>query len=160
MQETPVHTPGKLLSSNGSRPQCTVWVHRNECVDCRLRVVYRGDDPPDQLDRVDRPIAQTSGERRQRHTGKRPGRDRILDGNRCHPNTVTSAHAAIHRRCVTSIPGPDGFESAWPQRAPLGWDRTDAGPAAKACCALMSDWFPATTGTIVHVDGGFHATGT
>jgi enoyl ACP reductase len=47
----------------------------------------------------------------------------------------------------------------WPQRAPLGWDRSDAGPAAKACCALMSDWFPATTGTIVHVDGGFHATG-
>ena len=23
--------------------------------------------------------------------------------------------------------------------------------------ALLSDWFPATTGEIVHVDGGFHA---
>jgi enoyl ACP reductase len=65
----------------------------------------------------------------------------------------------IRTLAATSIPGSEGFESAWPQRAPLGWDRTDAGPTAKACCALMSDWFPATTGTIVHVDGGFHATG-
>jgi len=30
---------------------------------------------------------------------------------------------------------------------------------AKACLALLSDWFPATTGEIVHVDGGFHAVG-
>ena len=28
---------------------------------------------------------------------------------------------------------------------------------ARACVALMSDWFPKTTGSIVHVDGGFHA---
>ena len=33
------------------------------------------------------------------------------------------------------------------------------GPAARACIALLSDWFPATTGEIVHVDGGFHAMG-
>ena len=25
--------------------------------------------------------------------------------------------------------------------------------------ALLSDWFPATTGEIVHVDGGVHAMG-
>jgi len=24
---------------------------------------------------------------------------------------------------------------------------------------MLSDWFPATTGEIVHVDGGFHAMG-
>ena len=30
---------------------------------------------------------------------------------------------------------------------------------AKACVALLSDWFPPTTGEIVHVDGGFHAIG-
>ena len=28
-----------------------------------------------------------------------------------------------------------------------------------ACVALMSDWFPATTGEIVHVDGGVHSQG-
>jgi enoyl-[acyl-carrier protein] reductase I len=28
---------------------------------------------------------------------------------------------------------------------------------AKACVALLSDWFPATTGEILHVDGGAHA---
>ena len=41
----------------------------------------------------------------------------------------------------------------------LGWDLADQEPAARACLALMSDWFPATTGEIVHADGGFHAIG-
>jgi meromycolic acid enoyl-[acyl-carrier-protein] reductase len=58
-----------------------------------------------------------------------------------------------------SIPGFDRFEDAWPQRAPLGWSLTDGEPTAKACVALMSDLFPATTGEIIHVDGGFHAVG-
>jgi meromycolic acid enoyl-[acyl-carrier-protein] reductase len=58
-----------------------------------------------------------------------------------------------------SIPGFDQFEDAWAERAPLGWSLTDQEPAAKACLALLSDWFPATTGEIVHVDGGYHAIG-
>src|SRR5262245_30646364 len=58
-----------------------------------------------------------------------------------------------------SIPGFEEFEDAWVTRAPLGWNLADARPAAQACLALMSDWFPATTGEVVHVDGGFHATG-
>ena len=58
-----------------------------------------------------------------------------------------------------AIPGFSEFEDAWAARAPLGWDVTDQEPAAKACIALMSDWFPATTGTIVYVDGGFSAVG-
>jgi meromycolic acid enoyl-[acyl-carrier-protein] reductase len=57
------------------------------------------------------------------------------------------------------IPGFGQFEEAWQQRAPLGWDVTDAEPVAKATVALLSDWFPATTGEMVHVDGGFHAVG-
>ena len=56
-----------------------------------------------------------------------------------------------------SIPGFAGFEGVWAQRAPLGWDLSNAEPAARACVALLSDWFPATTGEIVHVDGGLHA---
>jgi enoyl-[acyl-carrier protein] reductase I len=58
-----------------------------------------------------------------------------------------------------SIPGFDAFEGMWADRAPLGWDLSDAEPAARACAALLSDWFPATTGEIVHVDGGAHAMG-
>ena len=58
-----------------------------------------------------------------------------------------------------SIPGFERFEEVWTERAPLGWDLKDAEPIAKACVALMSDWFPATTGEMVHVDGGFHAVG-
>jgi enoyl ACP reductase len=58
-----------------------------------------------------------------------------------------------------SIPGFDAFEGMWNERAPLGWNQADPEPAARACAALLSDWFPATTGEIVHVDGGAHAMG-
>jgi enoyl-[acyl-carrier protein] reductase I len=58
-----------------------------------------------------------------------------------------------------SIPGFTGFEGVWHDRAPLGWDLGDPEPTARGCVALLSDWFPATTGEIVHVDGGLHATG-
>ena len=58
-----------------------------------------------------------------------------------------------------SIPGFSQFEDTWTARAPLGWDLRDTEPVARACVALLSDWFPATTGEIVHVDGGFHAIG-
>lgn len=58
-----------------------------------------------------------------------------------------------------SIPGFEAFEEAWTRRAPLGWSLTDSEPVAKACAALLSDLFPATSGEIVHVDGGFHAVG-
>ena len=47
----------------------------------------------------------------------------------------------------------------WDGRAPLGWDVHDPDPVARACVALLSDWFPQTTGEMVHVDGGFHAVG-
>jgi enoyl-[acyl-carrier protein] reductase I len=58
-----------------------------------------------------------------------------------------------------SIPGFDTYEEVWAGRAPLGWDVNNTEPAARACVALLSDWFPATTGEIVHVDGGVHAVG-
>jgi len=58
-----------------------------------------------------------------------------------------------------AIPGFEDLENMWTTRAPLGWDNTDQEPTAKAVCALLSDFFPATTGEIVHVDGGFHAMG-
>ncbi len=69
------------------------------------------------------------------------------------------AAGPIRTTAAKSIPGFEQFEEVWDTRAPLGWDVTDAVPAARACVALMSDWFPATTGEIVHVDGGVHAMG-
>ncbi|MDO8144755.1 MULTISPECIES: enoyl-ACP reductase FabI [Isoptericola] len=65
----------------------------------------------------------------------------------------------IRTTAAKSIPGFETMEDAWPKRAPLGWDQTTAEPAARAVVALLSDWFPATTGEIVHVDGGLHAMG-
>jgi len=59
-----------------------------------------------------------------------------------------------------AIPGIEDLETTWEERAPLGWDQTDQTPTARSVVALLSDFFPATTGEILHVDGGFHAMGT
>lgn len=69
------------------------------------------------------------------------------------------AAGPLRTMAAKSIPGFDQFESIWDGRAPLGWDLHNHDPAARACVALLSDWFPATTGEIVHVDGGVHAVG-
>nr|WP_166388364.1 enoyl-ACP reductase FabI [Catellatospora methionotrophica] len=65
----------------------------------------------------------------------------------------------LRTMAAKSIPGFEKFEESWSERAPLGWNLTDTAPTAKAVCALLSDWFPATTGEIIHVDGGYHALG-
>ena len=88
-------------------------------------------------------------------TNRYLARDLGPKGIRC--NLV--AAGPIRTTAAKSIPGFEQFERVWDDRAPLGWDVKDAEPAAKACAVLLSDWFPATTGEIVHVDGGYHATG-
>jgi len=69
------------------------------------------------------------------------------------------AAGPIRTIAAKSIPGFTEFEDAWENRSPLGWDVNDTEPVARACVALLSDWFPATTGEMVHVDGGYHAIG-
>ncbi len=88
-------------------------------------------------------------------TSRYLARDLGPKGIRC--NVV--AAGPLRTTAATSIPAFEVFEDAWPARAPLGWDVRDAEPTARACCALLSDWFPATTGEMVHVDGGVHAMG-
>ena len=58
-----------------------------------------------------------------------------------------------------SIPGFDLLADTWNVRSPLSWDVTDPEPAGRGVVALLSDWFPKTTGEIIHVDGGLHAIG-
>lgn len=69
------------------------------------------------------------------------------------------AAGPIKTMAAKSIPGFKQFEDVWDERAPLGWDVSDSTPVAKTVLALFSDWFPATTGEIIHVDGGYHAMG-
>jgi enoyl ACP reductase len=69
------------------------------------------------------------------------------------------AAGPIRTVAAKSIPGFEQFEEVWDERAPLGWNVKDPEPVARACVALLSDLFPATTGEIVHVDGGFHSQG-
>ncbi len=69
------------------------------------------------------------------------------------------AAGPVRTMAAKSIPGFKTFEDVWDTRAPLGWDVNDPEPVAKTCAALLSDWFPATTGSMIHVDGGYHSTG-
>mgnify|MGYP000026062926 FL=1 len=69
------------------------------------------------------------------------------------------AAGPIRTMAAKSIPGFSKFEDVWDDRAPLGWDVNDSEPVARTVAALLSDWFPKTTGEIIHVDGGFHSTG-
>ncbi|MBK9101081.1 MAG: enoyl-ACP reductase FabI [Austwickia sp.] len=87
-------------------------------------------------------------------TNRYLARDLGARGIRC--NLV--AAGPIRTAAANAIPEFDQF-AAWGERAPLGWDVKDPVPAAKACAALLSDWFPATTGEIVYVDGGVYAMG-
>jgi len=97
-------------------------------------------------------VAKAAFESTNRYLARDLGRQK---GIRC--NLV--AAGPIRTTAAKSIPGFEAFENTWDNRAPLGWDVNDPEPAALACVALLSDLFPATTGEIVHVDGGVHAMG-
>lgn len=59
-----------------------------------------------------------------------------------------------------SIPGFVELERNWGKQAPLGWAAKDHHQfVSKTAVALLSDYFPSTTGEMVHVDGGYHAVG-
>ncbi|MFE4372172.1 enoyl-ACP reductase FabI [Streptomyces sp. NPDC056835] len=58
-----------------------------------------------------------------------------------------------------SIPGFEELADVWNHRAPIGWDLSDPEPAGRGIVGLLSDFFPKTTGEIVHVDGGVHMMG-
>ncbi|MFV0133038.1 enoyl-ACP reductase FabI [Streptomyces sp. HMX87] len=88
-------------------------------------------------------------------TSRYVARDLGPRGIRC--NLV--AAGPIKTMAAKSIPGFEKFREVWSTRAPIGWDLSDPEPTARAVVALLSDWFPRTTGEIVHVDGGVHAIG-
>lgn len=69
------------------------------------------------------------------------------------------AAGPIRTMAAKSIPGFAAFEDVWDERAPLGWDVDDSTAVAETTVALLSDWFRGTTGSIIHVDGGYHSVG-
>jgi enoyl-[acyl-carrier protein] reductase I len=88
-------------------------------------------------------------------TSRYVARDLGPQGIRC--NLVSAG--PIKTTAAKHIPGFHQMENQWSDRAPLGWDSEDPEPTARAVTALLSDWFPKTTGEMVHVDGGVHAMG-
>lgn len=65
----------------------------------------------------------------------------------------------VKSMAAKSIPGFEELADVWNHRAPIGWELTDPDPAGRGVVGLLSDFFPKTTGEIVHVDGGVHMMG-
>ncbi len=82
---------------------------------------------------------------------------RDLGRYRIRVNAVASG--PVRTIAAKGVPGFDQVEETWARRAPLGWDTRDPRPVGKSVCALLSDYLPMTTGEVLHVDGGHHASG-
>jgi enoyl-[acyl-carrier protein] reductase I len=80
---------------------------------------------------------------------------RDLGADQIRVNAVSAGPLATV--AAKGIPGFGRFDAVWQQRAPLGWDPADPTPVAQMVAVLLSDWAPATSGEVIHVDGGFHA---
>jgi meromycolic acid enoyl-[acyl-carrier-protein] reductase len=65
----------------------------------------------------------------------------------------------VRTLAAKGISGFEGIEGEWNRQAPLGWDTGDPEPVGRAVVSLLSDWWPATTAELIHVDGGYHAMG-
>ena len=65
----------------------------------------------------------------------------------------------IKTLAAKGISGFESIEGEWESQAPLGWAATDPEPVGRSVVSLLSDWWPATTGELIHVDGGYHAMG-
>jgi enoyl-[acyl-carrier protein] reductase I len=82
---------------------------------------------------------------------------KYLGPRRIRVNAVSAG--PVFTVAAKGIPGFPTFPELFDKQAPLGWDGRDSHPIGKAVVALLSDYFPATTGEIIHVDGGYHAVG-
>jgi len=69
------------------------------------------------------------------------------------------AAGPIRTIAAKSIPAFAKFEDVWDDKVPLGWDVRDSLAVARSTVAMLSDWFPSTTATMIQVDGGYHAMG-
>lgn len=88
-------------------------------------------------------------------TSRYLARDLGKDGIRC--NLVSAG--PLSSMAAKSIPGFSDLAEVWNTRAPLAWDMSDPEPAGRGIVALLSDFFPRTTGEIIHVDSGVHMMG-
>lgn len=88
-------------------------------------------------------------------TSRYLARDLGKQGVRC--NLISAG--PIGSMAAKSIPGFTDLAKVWDDRSPLAWDMADPEPTGRGVVALLSDWFPKTTGEIVHVDGGVHIMG-
>ncbi|MDR0483322.1 MAG: enoyl-ACP reductase FabI [Cellulomonadaceae bacterium] len=94
-------------------------------------------------------VAKACLEAATRYMARDLGRDEIT----C--NLVSAG--SIITPAAMGVPGFEEQMAAGSSKIPLPWNAKDATPVAQAVVALLSPWFPMTTGDILYVDGGLHA---
>lgn len=83
---------------------------------------------------------------------------RALGGEGVRVNVLRSG--PMKSLAARAFGGPfDAFCDFWSARSPLGWDPRDLLPVGNTAVALLSDLMSATTGEVIHVDGGVHSVG-
>ena len=82
---------------------------------------------------------------------------RDLGGDGIRVNAISAG--PIKSLAGGSIPGFSQIADSWGENAPLGWDTKDASVVAGPALFLMSPASRGITGSVVHVDGGYHAMG-
>jgi len=82
---------------------------------------------------------------------------RDLGGRGIRVNLISAG--PIKTLAAKGISGFGEIEGEWGRQAPLGWETSNPEPVGRAVVSLLSDWWPATTGELIHVDGGYHAMG-
>lgn len=96
-------------------------------------------------------VAQASLEATARYLARELGPDGVR---------VNVVATGPHRTLLTrALDGHAELAERWAREAPLGWDPRDSSAVGKAVVTLLSDWLPATTGEVLHVDGGMHVVG-
>jgi enoyl-[acyl-carrier protein] reductase I len=67
------------------------------------------------------------------------------------------AAGPLRTMLARAVPESEALAASWAAQAPLGWDDASRDAVARTVVALLSDWLPATTGEVLHADGGRHA---
>jgi meromycolic acid enoyl-[acyl-carrier-protein] reductase len=86
-------------------------------------------------------------------TARQLARELGPDGVRVNLLATGPARTMLSR----AVPETEALLAEWADRAPLGWDADGRDAVARSAVALLSDWLPATTGEVLHADGGRHA---
>ncbi|MGN2637345.1 NADH-dependent enoyl-ACP reductase InhA [Nocardia takedensis] len=100
-------------------------------------------------------VAKAALESVNRYVAREVGQAKRIRSNLVAAGPIkTLAAKAIAGTATDDAAKMNQLNTYWDGAAPIGWNVDDPTVVAKSICALLSDWLPGTTGSIIYVDGG------